>query len=156
MRYFYLKMKWRVKLPIVIFTELWLWKIPKIKKYLISYFFLLYVIFCLFGHFVVCFSPDSDLRELGIMEEIRSLHHCSQCNIFLQTDIQLQSHKEAHHPAKGNSDVKQRKTSQRLKDKDLESYERFQSYFSTITEEEIEVKAEILCCTSIDLDVEMR
>ena len=104
----------------------------------------------------MCFSPDSNPIMMLKQEEITSLHHSSQCNIFLQTDIQLQSHKEAHHPAKGNSDAKQRKTSQRLKDKDLESYERFQSYFSTITEEEIEMKAEILCCTSIDLDVEMR
>ena len=107
----------------------------------------------------MCFSPDSDLRELGMMlkqEEITSLHHSSQCNSFLQTGAQLQSHKEAHHPVQGNSNVKQRKTSQRLKDKYLESYERFQTYFSTMTEEEIELKAEILCCTSIDLGVEMR
>ena len=108
--------------------------------------------------FFVCFSPDSNPIMMLKQEEITSLHHSSQCNIFLQTDIQLQSHKEAHHPVKGNSNVKKRKinTSQRLKDKDLESYERFQTYFSTMTEEEIEVKAEILCCTSIDLGVEMR
>ena len=84
-------------------------------------------------------------------EEVTRWHHCSQCNIYLQTDLQLQSHNEDNHSVKENPKIKKMKlyNKQAPHDRNLKT-------ILTMKNKEIQVKAEILNNISIGFDVESR
>ena len=103
---------------------------------------------------ILCFSLVADQRDLRIImknDEVTSWHHCSQCNIYLQTDIQLQSHNENHHLVIENSKINEMKSynKQIPHDRNLKP-------ILTMTQKEIQLRADILNYISIDFDVERR
>ena len=90
-------------------------------------------------------------------EEI-NWQHCTQCNIFLQTEIQLVNHKKDQHSVTENSKIKKIifEHIETQNDKDLESIKRYETDCSAMAEEDSQLNAEILDFTSIDFDLEMR
>ena len=104
---------------------------------------------------------EPEQNQLCIMmkpdEEI-NWHHCTQCNVFLKTEIQLLNHKKDQHPVTENYKIKKIKFehNETQNDKDLEPLERYQTDCSAMAEEDSQLNAEILNYTSIDFDEEMR
>ena len=110
---------------------------------------------------MLCFSLVTEQNQLCIMmkpdEEI-NWHHCTQCNVFLKTEIQLLNHKKDQHPVTENSKIKKMKfeDNETQNDKDLEPIERYETDCSAMTEEDSQLNAENLDYTSFDFDEEMR